>query len=436
MNRKENNKASLRSFLILWATQSLSSVGTGMTNYALVIWVYNQHGTASSLTLLSLCSFLPTILFRFIAGAVSDRWDKKRIMLAADLVAACGTLAVFALYRSSALTIVHLCAINFLLSCMDAFQVPAAYVATSLLVPKEQYTRVGGLQSVGGAVVSIVTPALAGVVLARGGLPAVLIVDLITFAIALLALLCIRIPKVERSAQAVRESFWQNCLAGLWYLKKHSHLLRLIAFIATVNLLAKLGTDNLLAGFVLSRTNGSQAALSAVKTAVTLGALAGGIAVSMMKPPANSVRTIFIMCSLLFLAGAGMALCQSTIGWCATAFLQYLFAAVMNVHWNALMRTNVPPEMQGRVFSARDTVQNCAIPLGIYLGGILADGVFEPLMGGNSVAQRILSHVFGTGNGAGIAVQFFLVSVIGLAISGACINRRSFQRPEEDSPKE
>lgn len=118
-------------------------------------------------------------------------------------------------------------------------------------------------------------------------------------------------------------------------------------------------------------------------------------------------------------------------GFFIQAFVQYLFASVMNVHWNTLMRTDVPANMQGRVFSTRDTVQNCTIPLGIYWGGILADEVFEPMMAGDSAVQ-LLSPVFGAGNGAGISVQFFLVSAIGLVISLVCMNKAGFQRPESD----
>lgn len=81
------------------------------------------------------------------------------------------------------------------------------------------------------------------------------------------------------------------------------------------------------------------------------------------------------------------------------------------------MREKVPPELQGRVFSARDTLQNCAIPLALLLGGVLADRLFEPFMAAYSPLQRILSPFFGTGAGSGIAVIFFLVGLAGIALS-------------------
>ena len=70
--KKINVFSGLKDFLILWSSQTVSSLGTSMTNFALAIWVYNQSGTASSLTLMTICLFLPTILFRFIAGTMAD----------------------------------------------------------------------------------------------------------------------------------------------------------------------------------------------------------------------------------------------------------------------------------------------------------------------------------------------------------------------------
>ena len=187
--KKPNIMKGLKSFLLLWSSQAVSALGTAMTEYALIIWVYNQEGTALSVALLTLYSFAPTILFRFVAGAIADRWDKKRIMLTADLFAACGTLSVYLLYTFSALRVSHLYLINILLSFMNAFQEPAAFVATSLLVPKEQYTRVSGLQSFSGAAVSILAPALGAGLLAFGGLKVVLICDLCSFLAAFCVLL-------------------------------------------------------------------------------------------------------------------------------------------------------------------------------------------------------------------------------------------------------
>lgn len=423
--------ASLRPFLWLWSSQSVSAMGTAMTEYALVIWAYEQTGTAASLTTLTLCSFLPTILFRFIAGAVADRWNKKAILLTADLFAALGSLAILLLYTSSSLTVMGLYVINFLLSLMNAFQVPAAYVATSMLVPKEHYTRTGGLQAASGALISILSPVLGSVLLAWGGLKAVLTVDLCTFAMAWVTLLFLPIPPLKKGEPLKQESLWQNIGAGFRFLKKQPALLRLIVLIAFVNFLAKLGPDGQMPVFILSRTANNQAIVGAVQSAMALGILAGGSLMTLLKPPRNDTRRILVFCMLIFLTGIFLSVSRSAVPWCVFAFLQYLCAAVMNVGWGTKMRTAVPMEMQGRVFSTRDTIQNCTIPLGLYLGGILTDQVFEPAMAKDTAIRSLFLPLVGDGKGAGIALLFLLVSVVGFAVCALCIKNPSFQEKRE-----
>ena len=421
MKKNMFTQAQLRPFLWLWASQSISAMGTAMTDYALVIWAYEQTQAATSLTLLTLCSFLPTILFRFLAGAAADKWNKKAIMLAADAFAACGSLLILSLYAGDALSVMWLYGINFLLSLMNAFQVPAAYVATSLLVPREYYTRTGGLQAVSGALISILSPVLGSVLLSFGGLEAVLAVDLATFLLAFVTLCFLPIPVPQQTEQQKKETLRQTVASGFCFLRQHAVLWRLILLIAFVNFLAKLGADGQLPAFILSRTENNHAALGAVQAAVAMGLMAGGSAAALLKEPKDDTGRILLMCGMIFLTGIFFALSQSTVLWCIWAFLQYLFAAVMNVYWGSKMRTDVPIHMQGRVFATRDTLQNCTIPLGLYLGGVLCDRVFEPAMAENALLQQLFSPVLGQGHGAGIALLFLTVSVIGFAVCTACL---------------
>ena len=408
----------LRNFLLLWSSQTVSELGTAMTNYALIIWVYGQKGTAFSVTLLTICSFLPTIFFRFIAGTFADCWDKKRIMLIADMVAACGTVTVFGLYSFSALRIWHLYLIDVLLSFMNAFQTPASFVATSLLVPKEHYTRVSGLQGISGSVVSILAPALGSCLLAFGGLTVVLICDLVSFFIAFFVLLFfIKIPEIEHTKVENSEPFLTSCLDGIRYLRDHAALLHITLFLTVINFFAKLGNDGMISPFVLGRTGNNQQVLGMVQSAVAIGLLVGSIIIALMKPAKDKTRVAFVSCAFVFSGNVVQSLTVLPLVWCIAAFGSYLMAVVMNANLMTVIREKVPPEMQGRVFSAKDTLQNCSIPLGLFLGGVLADYVFEPLMAADSFLQKVLSQLFGSGSGSGIAVIFFCVGVLGITIS-------------------
>lgn len=432
--KKQNIFFGLRDFLILWSLQAVSTLGTAMTNFALIVWVYGQKGTASSITLLSICSLLPSILFSFIAGAIADKWDKKFIMLITDLLAALGTVTVLVLYLLSALQIWHLYIINFLLSFMNAFQGPASYVATSLLVPKEQYVRVSGLQAFSGSIITILAPALGSAVLAFGGLTTVLITDLISFTIAFLILLFfIKIPAIKPKAKESPESFIKSCTAGIRFLKNHSALLRIILFFAFINFIAKMGGYGMLPALLLGRTGNNQVALGMVETAVGVGALVGSIIVTLIKPAKSRVTVVFFACGISFLLGdVGQSLTHSLPFWMIAAFTSNIPMAFLGANLTAIMRTNVPIEMQGRVFSARDTIQFSTIPVGLFLGGILSDYVLEPFMANASPIQEALSLFFGSGKGSGTAVIFFIVGITGFITSFFCLKNPLYKTLDEN----
>ena len=421
----------LKSFLLLWSSQAVSTLGTAMTEYALIVWAYGREGTASSITLLTLCSFAPTILFRFAAGAIADRWDKKRIMLIADLFAACGTFSIFLLDAFSALQTWHIYLINILLSMMNAFQEPAAFVATSLLVPKEHYTKASGLQGVSGAVISILSPALGSVLLAFGCLRLVLLCDLGSFFVAFCVLLfLIRIPKIEKQHQEQKEPFRKTCTEGIRYLRGQPVLLHLILFMTCVNFLAKLGDDGMLAPFILGRTGDDQRILGAVESAIACGILVGSLLVTGMKPVRNRLKLIFWTTAVVFSGNLFLSLSLQPWVWCVASFGSYAMAALMNANMTVLMRERVPIEMQGRVFSAESTLKNGSIPLGLLLGGLLADHVAEPFMAKDSPLQRFLVPLFGDGKGSGIALIFFVVGILGIILS---LTRLRKQKDDNDN---
>ena len=208
--------------------------------------------------------------------------------------------------------------------------------------------------------------------------------------------------------------------------------MRLILFFTAINFFAKLGSDGMMSAFILGRTGGDQRALGMVEAAAAFGILTGSVLIVFMKPAKNKVNVIFISCMITFFVGnTVMSLLHSLPFWIAAAFASYVPVAVLGAYLTTIMRTHVPVDMQGRVFSARDTIQNCAIPLGLFLGGVLADHVFEPFMGELSSLQQVLTFVFGAGKGAGIAVIFFTVGIIGFVMSLAAFKNPLYQRLNE-----
>ena len=196
----------MRSYLLLWFTQMISGLGSAMTGYALVVWSYTREGSALRTALLMVCSYAPYVICSIFAGALSDRWDKKKTMLWCDTLAALGTLAVWLLLKAGCLQIWHLYIVNAMSGLMNTVQQPASEVATTALLPRRFYQRVGGLRYLSSSVTSILTPIFATAVLGLWGMDAVVAIDLASFLIAFVTLLFF-IPIPRRTRRGRRTAF-------------------------------------------------------------------------------------------------------------------------------------------------------------------------------------------------------------------------------------
>lgn len=404
-----------RTFLILWLSQSFSGLGSSMTGFALVIWAYNYQGSALDSALLMVCSYAPYVIFSIFTGALSDRWNKKKTMLICDSIAALTTLIVLVLLQSGSLRIWHLYIINAVNGLMNTVQQPASEVATTRVLPRKYYQRVGGLRYFSGALTSILTPIIATAVLGLFGMNVIIFFDLITFAVAFLILLIfIRIPEQEE-AEEEKETFGITVKSGLVFLKKNRGIFGLILFLAAINFVASV-YDAAFPAMMLSRKGGSEKVMGLVNAVVGVSTLVGSVLASLMKTPKSRVRVIcncllFSMSTENFLLAFG----RTPIVWCIGGFLGWITIPLMNTNLDAIMRLHIPENMQGRVYAVRNSLQFFTIPVGYFLGGFLVDKVFEPLMGVQNV-DSLLVKLFGSGKGSGAAFLFFVLAFAGIAV--------------------
>lgn len=418
----------LRSFIILWLTQSLSALGSSMTGFALIIVLYKSSGSALTTALLSVCSYAPYVLMSIFAGALSDRWDKKATMLVCDSFAAVCTVITLILLKAGSLEPWHLYVLNALNGLMNTVQQPASEVAATLLTPEKYYQKTSGMRSFSNSLVTILTPAIAAAVMSFWGVEAVIAIDLATFAAAFFALLLfIRIPEVPRKEDG-GESVLAAAKSGLVWLKNNRTVLLLILFLAAINLIASV-YDAALPAMLLSRSNGGETVLGAVNACVGLASLAGSIIVTFLPEPKSKLRVI---CNTLLISMSTenflLAFGRTPLVWCIGAVLGWLGIPIMNANMDVIFRSGIPPEMQGRVYSARNTLQFFTIPAGFFLGGLLVDKVFEPLIAGLPTDSFIV-NVFGSEKGSGAALLFFVIGIAGVFV--CLIFRRLLLRPKD-----
>lgn len=403
----------LRDFLILWITQSLSTLGSSMTNFAVVIWAFQQQGSALTTALLTICSYAPYVILSIFAGALSDRWNKRLTMLISDSFAALCTAGVLILLLTGNLKIWHLYLINTLNGLMNTVQQPTSDVAVSLLCPQKHYQRVSGMRSFSNSLVTVLTPVLATALLSFTSLYVVILFDLITFLIAFTALLFyIRIPEAKGDQTSERDGVLHSAKQGLRFLGHNRGILNLILFLAVINFTASI-YNAALPALLLLRPNGGELALGIVHTVTGLAAMAGSVLVTLL--PAPKKRTRVICACLLFSMSTEnflLAFGRTVPVWCLGAVCGWLFIPVMNANMDVIFRTKIPLDMQGRVYSARNTLQFFTIPLGYLCGGFLVDKIFEPFLL-SLQADSFFTVLFGTGKGAGAAMLFFFIGIFG-----------------------
>lgn len=400
----------LQNFFVLWSTQSLSQLGSSMTAFALTLWLYETTGSSLSTAALTICSYAPYVAMSIFAGALTDRFDKKKTMLVCDLLAALCTLTVFGLYRTGRLLVWHLYALNAFSGLMNTVQQPASEVAMTLVIPERYYQKTSGLRSLSNSLISIINPLAATALYAFAGLTSVVVVDLGSFLVAFIALLFfIHLP--ERTCER-KESVFRLAREGLGFLRNNPMILTLILFMAGVNLVSS-AFEAALPGYVLPNPKGSQAVLGLVTSCSGIAMVVGSLLVSVLPKPRDRVRVVYL--TMLFSLGTEnfiLAFSREPLLWCIGQGIGWLLVPVMSANLDVILRGSIPVELQGRVYACRNALQFFTIPIGLFWGGFLVDAVCEPFMAVHRDLP-LLQTLFGTGKGSGAALMMFLLGVTG-----------------------
>lgn len=426
-NIKKNELFELKDFLILWSTQSVSQLGSSITTFALTLWLYEKTGSSLSTAALTICSYAPYVLMSIFAGALTDRFSKKKTMLGCDLFAALCTMTVFVLFSTNRLAVWHLYALNVISGLMNTVQQPASEVAMTLIIPEKDYQKTSGLRSLSRSLISILNPLIATALYSFAGLTGVIAVDLGSFLAAFLTLLFfIRIPENKCDK---KESVLNLARGGLLFLKENPLVLTLILFMSGVNLVAS-AFDATLPGYVLPNPKGGSSVLGIVASCSGVAMIIGSLITSVLPKPKDRVKVIYL--TMLFSLGTEnflLAFSREPVVWCIGQMIGWVLVPIMDANLDVILRTTIPVELQGRVYACRNTLQFFTIPIGLFLGGFMVDHVCEPFMGAYGDLS-ILKTLFGMGKGSGAALMMFILGVSGsliCAITGRKLKKYQYQ---------
>ena len=414
----------MQRFLIIWFGQLISTTGSGLTSFALGIWIYQNTGSTALFAIVPTLIYLPGILISPFAGIIVDRLQFRTCMILSDFGSGLVIvlLAVFLLYENLQVWQVYI-AVS-VSSLFSAFQWTAYSTAATQLVPPVNLTQANALVEMAKAIAKIFAPLIAGLILTVTSLQSIIFINICTFLFSLFTLLIIpasiipaKITKVVADGSNNKTRLSNEITRGFNYITEDPGLLRLMIFSGfiffTLGLLEVLFTP-----LVLSI--GSANELGKILSIGGCGWLVGSLIATIWKGPVKRINGVFLFSLLqglwLLLGGLKPSIFNVGIGIFGYLLVYPFIASCIQTIW----QTKVPLNMQGRVFSTRLMFEWLALPLGYLLAGLLADIVFEPLLMPNGCLANSIGKIIGIGHGRGVALLiittgFFIICITALA---------------------
>lgn len=419
MTQETKGPTGMTGFTIVWIGQLVSLLGTSMTNFALTIWAFQQTGRATDLALIGFFFMVPLLIVSPMAGAIVDRHDRKFMMMISDLASGIVTIIVLVLYATGLLEVWHLYITAAISGTFQTFQWPAYSAAISTMLPKKQYARANGMISLAEAGSGIFAPVLAGALLSFFGLNAVFAIDIVTFIVAIGALLLVHIPNPIRTEAGAESqgSIWKESAYGFRYILAKPSLLGLQLLFFGANFMSSLGFT-VFAAMILARTGNNELIFGSVQSVAAVGGVAGGLLMSAWGGPKRLVYGVVFGWIITGLAQSVLGAGQILPVWLVAGFIMAATGPIINGSNQAIWQAKVAPDVQGRVFAIRRLIAWVSAPIAQLAAGPLADYVMEPAMREGGALTGTFGWLVGTGNGAGMGLMMFisglLVSLVAL----------------------
>ncbi|MBN1527917.1 MAG: MFS transporter [Thermoleophilaceae bacterium] len=360
-----------RDFRLLWTGQAVSLIGDGIYLVAIAWLVYDISNSPGALGLVGVAWTLPMVLTLLGAGVLSDRYDRRLLMIVADVlrVVAVGGLAALALAGSIELW--HVVALVVIYGVGDALFAPAFTAIVPDVVPQEDILQASALKELMEPVgLRFAGPALGGFLIAGLDVGAALVVDAATFAASALA---VSFMSPQPGVGRVGASAWAELREGFAFVRARPWLWATLAS-AAMFLLVSYGPFEVLVPYLIRNDFGGGAAtFGAIMSAGGLGGITVALLMSRFGAPRRHVTAMYVAWALSSLTTAGFAIAGAPWQLFVFSFVGFALNTVGMIVWNALMQTRVPSEMLGRVSSLDWFVSAGLIPVSFALTGPIAE---------------------------------------------------------------
>lgn len=411
---KKNNKSNFSKFILLWAGELISGVGGGLTSFGLGVYVFQKTGSAASMALVTLLAFLPTLLFSVPAGVLADRYDRRLLMMIGDGCSALGIFYILVCMRSGEAALYQICIGVFVSAVFSALLEPAYRATVTDLLTKEEYSRAGGMVSIAGSARYLISPVLAGALLAVSDMRLLLLIDICTFFPTVIGAAVVR-KEIAVKEKAGEESFIESFRQGWRAVTGRRGILILITVSALITFF--MGTFQILAQPVILNFADSTV-LGIGETVCACGMLVSGLFLGVKGIKSGHARILSVS---LFIAGIGMAgfgVRENIFCACGFGFLFFAMLPFANNCLDYLIRRNIPDALQGRAWGLIGFISQIGYVAAYGLAGAAADKAAEKFR--VSVGRGAAGIVMAVGALLGLTAFFlyFVKSVRALEEAG------------------
>ncbi|MGV3466516.1 MAG: MFS transporter [Heyndrickxia sp.] len=420
-----------QSFLFIWGGQLGSLLGSSLTSFALGVYILQQTGSVSNFAITLLCMSIPGLIVSPFAGALVDKWNRKGMMLASDFLSGFATLGIFSTVFFSQLQLWHIYTAVIMWSVAGSMQFPAYQSIVAQIVEKKHLGRANGLIQMSDAASSIVAPPLAGILLPFIHIQGILIIDFLSFFLAIFSLLIVKIPSIQRSETfSKKQTIFLDIKDGFKYLRMNKALIWFLTYFSMANFI--LGFENvLLQPLILSMSDAKS--LGFVMSCIGLSMVLGGLVMSAWGGPKRKTRGVFgfgLISSLFF-----------TLIWsshsipvmCVFIFVSFFFLPFGNTCSQVIWQSKVEPSIQGRVFALRRMIAMSLMPISYLLSAPLLEHVFTPFMSTNAIGGKLFGGWLGIGENSGIRLFLIILGFIWIVTTVLLSFHKEIKLLDEDN---
>ena len=406
----------MKNFYKLWLGELISNIGSGMTAFALSVYVYEKTGSVSYVSLIILLSFMPSIILSPIGGLLADRYDRRLLMIMGDLFSGLGLVYILWSIQAGEKSIVPIF-IGITFSSIFTSLLEPSYRATLTdILEEENYAKASGLIQAAGSAKYLISPVIAGMILSVADIRVILLLDILTFITTCLMIFLVR-KSMNSETQNYKKDSFKGLLEGLFIIKENRGVYFLVIIMFFVCFFM---------GFIQILIRPMILALSSVKTAgimeslCAVGLLIGSLWIGIAGIKKNYSKILAVACFFcgIFMSMTGVNENLNIIG--ISTFLFFSTLPFMNSCADVLVRVSIPNELQGRVWGLISLITQMGTVVAYIISGIMADYVFEPMFNKNGILVENIGIIIGTGKGRGIGFMLIL-SGIGMLIMAIVI---------------